>query len=89
MRKPGGYSRTWGLGNGSLDTEADTFTCGHCQRIVEVKPMCDPADAGGLCKLCDRLICERCVDLGKCVPWEEMILRMETKQSYKRVFAAR
>ena len=82
MRNPGGYASTWGVGWGDLDTEADTFTCGHCQRIVTVKPKCDPADAGGLCYQCDALVCTRCADAGICVPFEEMLARMEARRSY-------
>ena len=64
--------------------EADTFTCGHCQHVVHVEPLCDPANAGGLCKNCMRLICPRCVGKGICVPWEKMIERIEDKARFCR-----
>lgn len=57
--------------------ESDTSTCQHCNRPYEIKPMCDPADAGGLCKLCMGLICGRCVDLGGCDPFEKKLQRVE------------
>ena len=47
--------------------EADTFTCFHCQKVTHVKAKMDPSDLGGLCKVCMRLICSRCVG-GTCVP---------------------
>lgn len=62
----------------------DTFQCGHCMYVQHVEPMGDPADAGGLCKCCMRLICERCVDKGTCTPWEVMIERMEDKARFAR-----
>lgn len=69
--------------------ECDTVTCFHCQYVVHVKPKMDPADMGGLCKLCMKLICPRCV--GKeCSPFlkrvelEERIFesRMAARRSY-------
>ena len=63
---------------------ADTFGCGHCQHIVHVEPLCDPANAGGLCKNCMRLICPVCVEKGICTPWEVMIERMEDKRRFRR-----
>jgi hypothetical protein len=58
--------------------EADTFTCFHCQQIIHVKPKMDPADMGGLCKLCMKLICPRCVG-GRCDPFFKRVEREEKK----------
>lgn len=65
--------------------ECDTYTCGHCQRIVFVPSghsastiqtraptrMEDKGGTtgGGLCKMCMTLICPRCVDNGFCLPF--------------------
>lgn len=58
--------------------ECDTTTCAHCQRITHIKPGCDPADLGGLCKSCMGLICSTCV--GKaCVPFEKVLEREEAR----------
>ena len=57
--------------------EGRTFTCQHCSRVTYVPPGGDPADIGGLCKLCMGLICPRCVALGYCDPIEKKIERME------------
>lgn len=67
------------------ENECDTFTCGHCQRIVHVPVRCDPADLGGLCKCCMRLVCPNCV--GKsCTPWEKAIEAMEARQHALRSY---
>jgi len=58
--------------------EEDTFVCGHCCRIVTVKPMCDPAEMGGRCTCCDSLICKHCVGKG-CDPIERKLERMERR----------
>lgn len=83
MRKPGGYAAIIG----ETLTEFDTFTCFHCQRITHVKPRCDPADLGGLCKVCMKLICERCVGHG-CTPFEKKIDEMEERAYRLRQYAA-
>ena len=58
--------------------ECSTFTCFHCQRITHVKAKADPANIGGLCKHCMKLICPNCV--GKpCVPFLEQLDAMEAR----------
>lgn len=57
--------------------ERDTFTCQHCNFVVIIPLRCDPADAGGFCRLCSCLICPKCVKLNKCTPIEKMIESME------------
>src|ERR1700693_4468590 len=84
MRKPGGYIAISAPDkryqritvNGTLidsEVEIDCFTCAHCNFIVAVKPFCDAADAGGLCKNCMGLICGKCVDRGICIPIEKAL----------------
>jgi hypothetical protein len=84
MRKPGGYSIVTDPAL-SRPQEADTFTCGHCQHVVFVKPLCDPADMGGRCTCCDKLICRHCVGKG-CDPMEAKLLRMEARRSYEAAY---
>jgi hypothetical protein len=63
--------------------EASTFTCNHCQRIVHVKAKADPYDLGGLCRLCDKMICPTCV--GKdCVPFMKSVEQMEERYHRRR-----
>ncbi len=63
--------------------EMATFTCGHCQAIRHVKPYCDPADLGGLCKICMGVVCEKCVGNG-CDPFEEKLKRQEARGRSQR-----
>ena len=79
MRNPGGYAV---LSSPDGMKETDTFTCGHCQHLSHVKPLVDAADIGGLCKICNRLICGPCTDKGICAPWEEQFKRMETRERF-------
>jgi hypothetical protein len=65
--------------------ESATFTCGHCNRIVRVKAKADPFELGGLCRVCNRLICSTCVGKG-CDPLEEKIERVENDQDFRRWF---
>lgn len=62
----------------------DFFVCHHDQRIVVVKPREDPANMGGLCKTCMKLICPKCVTKGTCDPWEEQMARAEARQRFLR-----
>jgi hypothetical protein len=75
MRRPGGYAFSFDAGG--VRQESDTFTCAHCNRIVIVKPKCDPMDLGGMCRLCDKMLCPACVDLGRCDPLEKKLERAE------------
>lgn len=63
--------------------EADTFSCAHCNAIRHVKPFCDPADLGGLCKTCMGVICERCVG-GVCDPLMKKVERAERSYDARR-----
>lgn len=61
--------------------EATSFTCGHCSFVTAVPLMADPANIGGMCKLCGKLICPRCVNLERCDPIEAKLERMERNQT--------
>lgn len=52
--------------------EADTYTCGHCQRVVIMAP---GKQNEGMCRVCWRLVCKHCMKAGNCVPFEEEIER--------------
>jgi hypothetical protein len=81
MRHPTGYLQSFGP---DKTLEHDTFTCAHCNRIVVVKPKCDPADLGGLCKTCMKLICSECAAKGGCDPHEEKLRRAEAAYHFRR-----
>jgi hypothetical protein len=63
--------------------ERATFSCAHCSAIRHVKPFCDPADLGGLCKSCMGVICEQCLGRG-CDPLIKKIERMEAEGHARR-----
>ena len=94
--RPQGYAviTSPGTGKATLDgfqcetvtigqNEYDTIVCYHCNSITHVKARMDPADMGGLCKICMKMICPRCVGLG-CSPFEK---RLEFQE--KRAIALR
>lgn len=66
MRKPQGYAVL--IDGEGRSRERDTFTCGHCQRIVHVAPKADPAEVGGMCYGCGALVCPTCVEARACTP---------------------
>ena len=76
MRKALNYSIAVGP-EGSSPVECDNFTCFHCQKIVEVPPGASAFTIGGGCRICNQLICSRCVDKGICVPWIKQMEEME------------
>jgi hypothetical protein len=65
--------------------EADTFTCGHCQRIVHVRPKEPLENLGGRCGVCDALICPACVKQMKCTPFEKKLERMERREQFRKM----
>ena len=77
FRKPGGYAEI--VDPDRPTRRADTFTCGHCQRVCHVQARIRPEDVGGLCKQCMALICKHCVAKGTCTPWEKQMELMERR----------
>lgn len=73
-------------GNGRLH-ECDTFTCRHCQKIVDVPAFGRPEDVGGLCYTCMGCICPACVDRATCDPIDEKIKRAEAAYHARRSYA--
>ena len=65
-----------------MTKEADTFTCGHCQTVVHVRPKTPLEDMGGRCSMCDTLICPQCVKTGCCDPFEKKLKRMEAVKEW-------
>jgi hypothetical protein len=74
--KPGGYLEVTGPGSGA--GLSDTLTCFHCNSVVEVNAKQRPEDAGGLCYVCMKLICPRCVGNG-CTPFEKKLEAWEAR----------
>ncbi len=71
MRNPGGHAQSFYPEGHTV--ECDTFTCNHCQRVTFVWPGMSAYDLGGGCRICNKLICSKCVDKGTCTPWEEQM----------------
>ena len=67
--------------------EADTFTCGHCNTVVHIRPKTALEDLGGRCAVCDTLICGKCVKTGRCDPVEEKLKRVEKTNDFRRWFS--
>ena len=68
--------------------ENDTFTCGHCGRVVFVKPMADPTTYGGWCGGCTTLICPACeaekIRTLTCRPIEQWLEAQEARAISRR-----
>lgn len=74
--RAGGYAFSFDVDG--IRQEMDTFTCAHCNHIVHIKPKCNPDELGGNCRLCMKMVCPRCVDLG-CTPFEKKLEQMEAR----------
>lgn len=68
-----------------IHQECSTFTCAHCNSVVHVKPKCNPDDLGGNCRLCMKMVCPKCVDLG-CTPFEKRLERWEARDRALRSY---
>lgn len=66
--------------------EIDTVSCGHCGRVIHIKPRMDPADMGGLCKQCMKFECPSCVGKG-CTPLEKKIEEAEQRNYLRNQYA--
>jgi hypothetical protein len=61
--------------------EIDTFTCLHCQQVVDKPPFKSATDddIGAWCHCCNGPICHRCRGLG-CRPIEHYLERLESRR---------
>jgi len=73
--------------------ERDTIGCGHCGRVIFVKP--DTAstvylvlnrqalrwheEPGAFCRVCMRPVCLACDAHGRCLPWERQFEMSEAR----------
>jgi hypothetical protein len=67
--------------------ETDTSTCGHCQRVMMVRPSTDGRIIVRVlppCPGCGKFICDVCVKQGFCDPWEKQMERMEARDRMLR-----
>jgi hypothetical protein len=82
MRQPQGYAVLVDPKRGV--SEWDTFTCFHCQKIVQVAARVDPSDLGGFCLMCMKHICGPCAGAGVCRPFEKRLEEYERKSRLHR-----
>ena len=75
--KPKGYAVLSDPDVGTV--EHDTFTCKHCQRIVEVPHKGTPDQVGGICYQCWGLVCPKCLSDPVCKPFEQKCREMEAQ----------
>ena len=60
-------------------TERDTLTCGHCQRIIVVPPGTGVSTPVPFCRSCMSYICTGCNTIASCTPWEKRLEAMESR----------
>jgi hypothetical protein len=90
VRRPQGYA-TFSSPDAPV-VERDTAVCGHCNRIVFVKPGTalttylipqlngpDKEAPGAMCRQCMRQVCLPCHAQGRCTPLERRLERMEAR----------
>lgn len=91
MRNPQGYALI--LDPAAPLVERDTITCGHCNRIIFIKPghgittyLLQRPDGlwteepGAFCRICMRPVCLVCHDHGRCLPLEARLAAAEATQ---------
>lgn len=87
MLKPGGYAT---IVSDGPTIERDTCSCGHCGRVIFVKPGSASTvyliqhrdfrwteEPGACCRVCMRPVCLRCHDRGTCRPLERWLADQE------------
>jgi hypothetical protein len=84
MLRSGGYAVSTDL-EGRV-SEADSFTCAHCNSVTLVRAGQRAADLGGFCRLCSKLICSKCAG-GDCTPFEKKLQQMEERARRGREFS--
>jgi hypothetical protein len=78
--KPGGL--VW-VNDGYTTVEHESYTCGHCNRIVVVPHKERPENMGDICHGCMHLICADCVGRG-CRPIEKWCEQEEARGRFRR-----
>ena len=96
MRSPTGYAQIVDPDHPLV--ERDTTSCGHCGRVIFVKPGTASTvylifdrqrwqwqeEPGAFCRVCMRPICLACHDLGTCTPWERQFEASEARDRLRR-----
>lgn len=82
MLREGGYAC---IAEPTGTREASTFTCYHCNKVVHVKAKSNPDDFGSMCRLCMKMVCPTCANLG-CTPFEKKIEALEKRDRALRSY---
>lgn len=84
---PGRINRALGhvLVSGPGAEEFETYTCAHCSRVRRMQKAANEQDAGKLCMACYAMMCQECMKLGHCEPFER---KLEAIESRARLLAA-
>ncbi len=82
--RPGGRSVLFDAYGRAI--EADTFTCKHCSKVVEVPPRRGPGDSVNFdfCRSCMAPICPQCAAIAiekGCIPWLKRVEEYEHRQA--------
>jgi hypothetical protein len=78
--------------------ELDSCQCGHCQKVIFVKPRSASTvyliptgvpgrfteEPGAFCRVCMRPVCLRCHDQGRCTPFERALEKSEARDRLRR-----
>ncbi len=78
--KPGGL--VW-LNDGYKTVEHESYTCGHCNKIVVVPHKERAENMGDICHGCMHLICVDCIGRG-CRPIEKWCEQEEARARFRR-----
>ena len=91
MRRPHGYIT---IVSDARPIERDAIQCGHCGRVVSVKPgtgntvylithrdLHVTEEAGAFCRVCMSPVCLACHDDGRCLPLEKRLLQLEGRHA--------
>lgn len=92
MQRPHGYATI--TDPDAALWERDTCTCGHCGRVIFIKPGTASTiyliqhrdgrwteEAGAFCRCCMKPVCLPCDAVGTCTPLERWLEQQETRRS--------
>lgn len=96
MLKPQGYGLI--VEPGAPVQEFDSCQCGHCQKVIFVKPRSASTvylittgvpgrfkeEPGAFCRVCMRPVCLPCHAQGTCTPFERALERSEARDRFLR-----
>jgi hypothetical protein len=64
--------------------ECETFTCCHCNSLVQVPHRGAPEDCGGFCMSCNQMQCLVCAQKQTCAPFLAQIEQTLSRDRFRR-----